>query len=76
MNLSNVESSPVFHQILNRYTSKLILNYFHQWLAIAEEGARLTVAPKWKQINEMIGMSLPSIIGFMNLNPRGPYSKS
>lgn len=68
MNLSNVESRPVFHQILNRYTSELIINYFYQWLAIAEEGARLTVAPKWKQINEMIEMSLPSIIFKLNID--------
>ncbi|MBB3132241.1 hypothetical protein FHS19_006970 [Paenibacillus rhizosphaerae] len=62
LNLSDIDSRPVFHQILNRYTTELLLNYFHQWLAIAEKGARLAVAPKWKQINEMIEMSLPSII--------------
>lgn len=61
MNFSD-DSRPVFHQILNRYMAELILNYFHQWLAIAENGVRLVAAPKWKQIDEMIEMSLPSII--------------
>lgn len=38
MNLCDVDSRPVFHQILNRYTTELILNYFHhQWLAIGEK---------------------------------------
>ncbi|MFX3634425.1 MAG: hypothetical protein ACE3L7_00145 [Candidatus Pristimantibacillus sp.] len=61
-NISDVDNRALLHQIMNRYTSELCFNYFYQWLAIAKEGSRRAIAPKWNQIEQMIEMSLPNII--------------
>ncbi|WP_144023472.1 MULTISPECIES: hypothetical protein [Paenibacillus] len=61
-NYSDVDNRRMLHMILNRYTSEICLNFFYQWLSIAKEGSRRAVAPPWIQIEQMIEMSLPSLI--------------
>lgn len=61
-NFFEVDNRAMFHWIINRFTSEMCLNYFYQWLEIAEEGSKQIRVPDWNQITRMIEKSIPNII--------------